>query len=486
MHKKLQDRLYALLAIVLVIALFLGVRAMTHWIDRDGTGRAIGEGQGCGVASADAVEAPYRVGFNMIRTTPSAAPFDTPEEVMADLVSAGAQGMRQLRDRDLSWFQVYDDGPYDDPDSYDFEEVDRVLLNEHGLVTIPTLFQIGPSTAGMAFGVDCPEEGGSESEFCQQPHTPDGDVLDVRDPAVAEAVEGYVRVVAERYRGTGIRYLEILNEPARYKHYDAGVAYAYKWEPARYVDLLELCDRVLAEVDPGIEIVMGGTVYYDNKDTDGRQEMWEDYFDKVLAHGGGAYIDVVNFHYYGAYTQLPAHIAELEGVLEKHGIVDAPIWMTETGSSATVTSEQDQATNLVRLFTVAFGNGVALANWHTHLSSNDGTDSWGGYGVRTKNGRKYLSWGSFQAFADRFGDFARCTILSEDAGLWAYQFDDTGLVMWSENPGALFDVSGLLEADRILITELVADEEGEHASWDQDATEPVALTGIPVVVEVLD
>jgi hypothetical protein len=201
----------------------------------------------------------------------------------------------------------------------DFSAADEYLLNDYGVYTIPTLFQTGPSAAARSFGESCPEEGASDSRYCQQPHTPHGDVLDLRDDDVAAAVEGYLTAVGEHYAASGLRHFGVINEPARFHHYDLGVGYSYDWEPARYVELLEQTATTLKTIDLDFTVVMGGMVYYDLQKTDGRQELWEDYFDKVLRLGGGEFIDVVNFHYYG-------HWAGLDGIIAtEHVLVTAAL-----------------------------------------------------------------------------------------------------------------------------------------------------------------
>jgi len=129
---------------------------------------------------------PYRIGFNMIRTTEGKTDrFDTVSEVLNDIEDVGGQGIRQLRGNDLTWFQVYDGtGSLNSSSNYNFNDADEMIKNSNGIYSIPTLFWIGVDSTARYFGDDCPELGASDSQYCKQPYTPAGDLLKMSDKTV--------------------------------------------------------------------------------------------------------------------------------------------------------------------------------------------------------------------------------------------------------------------------------------------------------------
>ena len=68
--------------------------------------------------------------------------------------------------------------------------------------------------------------------------------------------------------------------------------------PQAYVDILSAIYGPMKAADPQAQIVFGGLAYdwFILSPTDG--PFVEDVVDDVLALGGGAYFDVMNFHFY--------------------------------------------------------------------------------------------------------------------------------------------------------------------------------------------
>jgi hypothetical protein len=393
--------------------------------------------------------APYRMGFNMIRTVQGSGSLGSANGVLSDIVNVGGQGIRQIQNGDLTWFNVVNNRG----SGFNFGSADTWLQNDLGVYPIPTLFQIGPSTAASKWNKQCPDEGASASEYCREPYTPEGEVLDLGDRSAKQAAKAYLDAVAKHYNGTGIKHFEIMNEPVRFKHFDLAFFYMYRWGPSDYAKLLQLASKTIKARTPGAKIVAGGMVYYDNHDADGRDEMWEDFFDKALSRGADKYIDVVNFHYYGKWKNLEGHISEIRTIMKRHGINKKPLWMTEVGSSATQQDQAEQARDIFRYFSVAFGNGVELLNWHTHVSSHDGSNGWGGFGTRASGGRKNKSWYAYRLFASYLGNFGDCTPVRQGKqNIWAYRYSgahyselgsiERSYVIWSTKDGQSFDLSG--------------------------------------------
>ncbi len=435
--------------------------------------------------------APYRVGFNMIRTVNGAGSVNNANNVMNDITEMGGQGMRQIQDGDLTWFSVINKRG----NGFDFGDADTWMRNDYGLYPIPTLFQIGPATAARHWNKNCPHEGASESEYCREPYTPDGDVMDAGDRSAKAAAKSYMTAVARHYQGSGIRHFEIMNEPARYKHFDLAFFYMYRWSPKDYAKLLQLASKTIKATMSSAKIVAGGMVYYDNQETNGRDEMWEDFFDKALGAGANKYIDVVNFHYYGNWKGLEDHIGEVQTIMKRHGIGKKPIWMTEVGSSATAKSQKEQAADVFRFFSVAFGNGVELANWHTHVSSHDGAENWGGFGTRASGGRKNLSWHTYKLFASYLGNFGDCTPLRQGKNnVWAYKYSgahyselgaiERSYVVWASKDGSSYSLANEVPSawKDIAIIEVVPNSSGNFSVTTQSSSDAFSVGKEPVLV----
>jgi hypothetical protein len=434
--------------------------------------------------------APYRVGFNMIRKVPGSA-LSGAQAVLDDIVEVGGQGIRQIQDGDLTWFSVTNQRG----NNYTFAASDTWLQNSQGLYAIPTLFQIGPATAARNWNKSCPDEGASESEYCREPYTPGGDVLNIGNRSVKKAAETYLEHVATHYKGSDLRHFEIMNEPARYRHFDLAFFYLYRYAPGDYAELLKLASKTIKGVIPNARIVAGGMVYYDNQSTDGRDEMWEDYLDKALRAGADKYIDVFNFHYYGRWQGLEDHIGEVKTIMRRHGVGNKPIWMTEVGSSATSKSPEEQAADVFRFLSVAFGNGVELANWHTHVSSHDGRNNWGGFGTRAAGGRKNLSWYSYKLFASYLGNFGECTPLRQGKGnVWAYRYSgshyssqggsERAYVIWASKNGSSIDLGGDIPGGwgQVEIIDVVPNSNGNFSVTTQAANASISVGTTPVLV----
>jgi hypothetical protein len=205
-----------------------------------------------------------------------------------------------------------------------------------------------------------------------------------------------------------------------------------------------------------------------------------------------AALDVVNTHDYRPWRGLAEHLGEVRALMAKHGIARKPLWLTEVGSSATSGSPQDQAADVFRYLAVAFGHGVQLATWHTHLSASDAPRGWGGYGLRQARGQRHPAWYTFRLFSSKLGHFGGCTPLPEGVdGVWVYRFQGAryleagapllAWVLWSDREGATF---GLTPAPPIEVEVIgvVPDAHGSFPVHVQPASDPILLGPLPVLV----
>ncbi len=127
----------------------------------------------------------------------------------------------------------------------------------------------------------------------------------------------YVRRTVGRYAGD-LRAWEVWNEPNHPGFWDVpdGKSYA--------AFLKRTCEEI-KKVDPGLTVLYGGTA-----------GVPLDYIENSFKAGAGKYFDVMNIHPYhwdGIPEEIIPRIKTLKRTMEKYGIGDKPIWITEVGWS---------------------------------------------------------------------------------------------------------------------------------------------------------
>ena len=121
---------------------------------------------------------------------------------------------------------------------------------------------------------------------------------------------------------------------------------------SKYYQRVKIYASAIREACPDCIIIMGSLL--DN--VPGDRDL-EQYLEKFLQLGGGEYIDVYNFHYYGAAKPTPGFAKyyrsgeeiyhSMKTILKKYGYEDKPIWVTETSTFSgkvgqTYQSEEEQ------------------------------------------------------------------------------------------------------------------------------------------------
>jgi hypothetical protein len=143
----------------------------------------------------------------------------------------------------------------------------------------------------------------------------------------------------------------------------------------------------------------------------------------VIAGGGGSdWFDVVNYHYYSSWaTYVPAR-NELSAAIDRLGLGDKPVWMTESGSTASPTltqrtdypnDQRSQAADVFRRLVQSWGQGDSLALWHTYIGSSDTPDNdWRLYGLSTDAGTPQPSYYALKLLVSELVPFERVEPLS--------------------------------------------------------------------------
>jgi hypothetical protein len=147
-------------------------------------------------------------------------------------------------------------------------------------------------------------------------------------------------------------------------------------DPVEYARRVAVMAPAIRHGCPECSIVMGGLL-------DG-SEMGEwalaPYLRAFLAEGGGEWIDVYAFHYYGLarpasawpgaqlYDSAEAIVADMRSILAEYGLAEKPIWVTETSTysgqvGAVPQTESEQAADLVKRYLLLWALGVDVVQW---------------------------------------------------------------------------------------------------------------------------
>ncbi len=190
----------------------------------------------------------------------------------------------------------------------------------------------------------------------------------------------FVQALVERYDGDGyndapgspvIKYWEFYNEPdANDDYFEPGWGY----HGQEYAALLAAAYPAVKAANPAAQVVFGGIAYDWFEDQNG--PFVRNFLDDVLAAGGGAYFDVMNFHTYPHFafnwtTQGPGLLEKTEAVratLAAYGVANKPMVITEAGWHSNnppnnPSSPEIQARYVVELFTQSMAADIDVMIW---------------------------------------------------------------------------------------------------------------------------
>jgi len=147
-------------------------------------------------------------------------------------------------------------------------------------------------------------------------------------------------------------------------------------DPEEYARRVAVIAPAIRRGCPDCRIVMGGLLDGPNMG----EWALAPYLEAFLDAGGGEWIDVYAFHYYGLALPHPAwpgaelydtaidHTAAMRRILAAHGLADRPIWVTETSTFSgrvgeVEQTESDQAADLVKRYLLLWSLGVETVQW---------------------------------------------------------------------------------------------------------------------------
>ena len=222
------------------------------------------------------------------------------------------------------------------------------------------------------------------------------------------AARDYVETVVRRYADK-VRYWEIGNEMDHWRISDPGGrkhppakrpphSPPMGFSPAAQGRFVAEVATIIRSLDPDAVILMpgvGGLSPY----------VLETWLPGFLEGAGKDGFDVVNYHFYGPWGALEQRRSKLSSTLQRLGIGEKAVWLTETGStSQPVRSERrhaptnptSQAADVFRRTLVAWGAGDQAVFWHTLLSSPDRLGNrWRGFGLKDAAGKPKPAYAAF-------------------------------------------------------------------------------------------
>jgi NPCBM/NEW2 domain/PA14 domain/Glycosyl hydrolases family 39 len=187
--------------------------------------------------------------------------------------------------------------------------------------------------------------------------------------------EDYVRTVTTRYKGR-IKSYEIWNEPTS--------TWFWSGSPQELVNVARVAYNTIKAVDPSAIVTSPSEA--------GTKDQYRDYiawYDEYLGAGGKNFADVINFHHYqygkpeASYDSL---VQQARNLMQKHGIANKPLWMTEGGWGVGSTVRDDGDTTIstayvARQYLSNVLNGIDQFHWYawdnrvaisTHMTQSDG------------------------------------------------------------------------------------------------------------------
>ena len=256
----------------------------------------------------------------------------------------------------------------------------------------------------------------------------------------------FVRGMAQQYRGR-ITHWVIWNEPDVWALDNPGSTWA--GTEADYFDLLKTAYLAIKSVDPTLSVNMAGLTYFWDW-SHGRRQYLDRLLDVVAADPTAAahnfYFDAVTYHLYYKPLQAPAVIADVQGILQRHGIQGKQIWINETNAPPSddaqempwsapryAISLQEQAAFVIQEFALAFAAGASRVEFYKLRNSADHPESIEPYGLLRADDSRRPAFAAYQAVTTYLGGF-RSARLEQMGEVYAVTFDrggQTTTVIWT-------------------------------------------------------
>jgi hypothetical protein len=271
------------------------------------------------------------------------------DEELSGMVALGIKWVRF----DIEWGFVQ----YSSPDNYDWSRYDKIVdgLNKYGLKALPIL-TYSPEWArvpGCRGGSHCP-------------------------PAKPNTFAVFAEAAVNRYKGKGIHYWEIWNEPNSYDFW------ATKADCKAYTELLKVTYPVMKNADSRAFVITGGMAPISTTDVNVSPH---DFLDCIYNNGGKNYFDAVGHHPYtfpvspldnntNAWYRMSNTAQSLRDIMIRNGDSKKKMWLTEYGAptggpdSNWFVTEENQArivTDVMAVYKTL--DWVGPIFWYTYIDS---------------------------------------------------------------------------------------------------------------------
>ncbi len=233
---------------------------------------------------------------------------------------------------------------------------------------------------------------------------------------LSEFVE-FVVAAVDRYSAPpyDVKLWEFYNEPDNGDHLWAAALGYWGYHAEAYAEMLAAVYQPIKQVDPEVQVLLGGLAF-DFWATP--YEIWEaeggpfvpEFLDRVLEHGGSAYFDVLNFHYYPtAFAEkwapfgpgLIGKTVYLRNKLASYGL-NKPVMCTEAGvENVNTGTDEIQSRYVLIVYAQAMAADLVGLSWF--MLVDEETGPWK-TGLLEADLTRKLAFYAYQTTAARLGN----------------------------------------------------------------------------------
>jgi len=300
---------------------------------------------------------------------------------------------RQMQNRDVFYSEWTEENK---------ENRDDFYFNKQGFVVMPTLIGFKAEWNGLGEPIDS---------------------VDMNNPEHVSRLESYVTDVINTY--PNLDYFEILNETFGIDSLGMD----------NFAQILDTTIDTAKNINPDIKISFPhllGTIPTILDSALNNLIQFSYRFPETLNK-----CDVYGLHYYGPWQQFGEIVEEkLIAPMTNNIIPDKPWVITETGISNstaddTVTATngieggfENQASYMIKMFTIAFSYGAEMSMLHS-VQSGSTTGDWSGFGIIDKSGNRTLASCAYRFFTNAVSDFTCVdTLKNGEDEIWLYRYNN--------------------------------------------------------------
>ena len=319
--------------------------------------------------------------------------------------------------------------------------------------------------------------------------------------------------MVERYDGDGVDDKPGLKRPIRYWQFSNEWTWRWQGEVEDFIELYRISHEVVKEADPEAKVVLGGMTGIDGLAFvdgytgeefivyEGKQLSPEDVrgipayekqrgFIETVLKDAGPYYDVVSFHKYGKWQNIPGCVAWLRDKMAELGY-SKPIFTTEMGGPFIRGQEaytpETHCDEIVKYYAVSLACGVEVIFWSTLNVLPEWGIPYGNTGLLDWDDKPKPGFYTYKLMVEKLGEMTtavRVPVESWDKETWVYRFGTPHgpvYVMWSERIAGRH-LEFPIGAPRVRVTDVGGNE---SISKTMNGRAILELTASPVFVEAV-